>query len=313
MRLRWWGILVVIWFAALPGASLPAAIIIGGFDDTRDWRPFSGPDYENIRAILADTANFGPTGIVPTTVGFAADVSSVENPAALTGLDIFVMGETRSDLTATEAAVLADFVREGGCLVVMVDGRGQTPGGTTPTRTGVVAAEAVVSHFGGSSFAAGVTQGDQATAATDGQFVGMGFTTHGPFGNMTFPGDTFGASWHVEIMQGTLGTVVGERLGDPILMEIAPGEISPGSGAVIITGDVLFSDFFVPPGMPVEFPPGSGQFTTFDNDNNAALFANFVAMHIPEPGTLTLAGIALIVLIGWAVRRRQCLNSQAGN
>ena len=67
---------------------------------------------------------------------------------------------------------------------------------------------------------------------------------------------------------------------------------------MLIAGDLIFSDTFLPPG-------DNGGAT--ENEANAQLIMNFVAMHammVPEPSTLAMLALAGIALAPCSRRRR---------
>jgi YD repeat-containing protein len=76
----------------------------------------SGTMFSQAKTDLQNPANFGPTGIVPRPVTFGTGIQTITT-AALTGVDVFVLNDTVSPLTASEVAALEQFVAEGGALL----------------------------------------------------------------------------------------------------------------------------------------------------------------------------------------------------
>lgn len=271
-------------------------IVIGGLDSTRVYRPFSGSDYDNLRARLLDPLRFSPTGIVPHSVNFAADVSTI-SAATLAGLDVFVLTEAYTTLSVSEVTAMQDFIRGGGCAVLISD----TLHATQPYgMDGSFAHNAILAGLGGGSVDSTDTVGQGgltgSQTANAGSFVNLGLSDvlSGPFGAFT-AADHFGGSWHNALTAGPNSQLLGVRNGLGILMEIAHGALGPCSGGVLVAGDFLFSDAFVPPGV-----------ASLENTNNAVIFENFLAachcINVPEPSSLALLCIGAAALV-WFRRR----------
>src|SRR5690349_20577917 len=79
--------------------------------------------------------------------------------------------------------------------------------------------------------------------ATTGLIVGQGLSTNGPFGSLP-NGSNFATSINAVLTPGSHSTVLGTNGGSNYYLEIAPGALGPGSGAVLATGDVMFMNFF---------------------------------------------------------------------
>ncbi len=283
----------------LPSWAQAGSIVVGGFDASRVYRPFSGTSYSTVRARMADPALFGPGGITDEAVSYAPDVTTV-TAEYLAGVSLFVMTEVMGNLGGSEAEALADFVRDGGCLAIITDTlHASMPYGFD----GSFAGNAVLGLLGGGSISSIDTVGTAGLLGDQTATAGMlldyadSQIMHGPFGQLA-AGTAFGASWHNMLSAGPNSHLIGMRAGSGVLMEISGGVLGPGSGKVLVTGDILFSNSFIPTGNP-----------SLQNENNALLWLNFVAdcgctCKVPEPatGSLALAGLAALA----------CLRRRAG-
>ena len=123
--------------------------------------------------------------------------------------------------------------------------------------------------------------------------VSGGEGSDGPFGAV---GNLSNSPFR-EIIPGSLMTITGTSAGDAIMGEILPDALAPGSGGFLITGDVLFMDFFVPPGSLA---------SDLDNRNYFLNWFTDVVVdppdQMPEP---TTAALALLGLAGIARTRRR--------
>ncbi len=294
---RFLATVVGAWLFTASSAGWAGPMVIGGLDGSRVYRPFSGSEYENLRARLVDPLRFGPAGIVPHTVSFAPDMTAI-TATALAGLDVFVMTEVYTTLSASEISAVQDFILNGGCAVFITD----TLHATQPLgMDGSFAANAILAGLGGGSVASTdiVGQGGLtgAQTATAGDFVNLGNSSvlAGPFGTFT-AADHFGGSWHNALTAGPNSQLIGTRNGLGIIMEIPHGQLGDCCGGVLVTGDILFSDAFVPPGV-----------ASLENNNNAVIFENFLAgcgcLNVPEPATAGMLAMGLASLA--AVRRRR--------
>jgi hypothetical protein len=122
------------------------------------------------------------------------------------------------------------------------------------------------------------------------------------------------ASWHrvASVLDdgASWAQVIGERhvvlnaTKRPLIMEIPLGVVSENAGAVLVVGDTIFQDMFVPGNDDSEMA------WRYWNVNNGALLLNFVAQQMdmpetPEPSVTALIVTGAIVGIGLALRRRR--------
>ncbi len=259
--------------------------MIGGLNESRSdlLRSFSSDAYQDIRSLLSDPANFGSSGVVRDTVEFAPDLNVI-TPGALAGLDIFILAEVTS-LTTDEQDALRQFVLDGHGLVLISD----TPDAST------VGANLMLQQLGMGQISSDRSADDD----TEGIFTNQTLSTDGPFGPLL--GESFTVTRARRLISGFGSTVIGEtqRDGIDILVEIRPGTLAPGSGAVLAMGDVLLTNSFI----PIDGGDESG------NKNNANLFMNFVSAHAaPEPASaavLLIIATTFLPTTGRARRRRQ--------
>lgn len=277
---RRWTLALLVACVAWPSQ----AFVIGSYNSAKSSRPFLGADFDNLRANLSNPANFGPGGTVTQAVSYAPAVGSI-NAATLAGYDLFVLTEPFG-MAAQERTDLTNWVYGGGCLVIQTDSG--LPLGNNADLVLNALDGGHINGFNGNS-GGGV-----------GLIVASTNSSNGPFGNLL--GATFGASPGSPITPGSKTTIVGRTQSNTVnlLGEIPLGALGAGAGGVLIATDVLFMDFFVPPG------------TLYPNSNNGLLFMNFVAAQangtphpdgtIPEPGSMALLGLGCVAF--WR-RRRQ--------
>ncbi len=280
MRIRFYGWSLGILLTGIVSSCAQAQIVFGSFDASRTPRPFSGSAYSNIRADLANPANFGSAGLMPETVTFAPDIKKA-NTASLSGIDVFIVAEADS-LSNAEVSALRNFVLSGNSLII-----------TSDTLSFLGANKLVKALDGGKI---GNPSGG-AQRAKSGKIKGSGLATQGPFGALDF-GVRFASTEAETLTPGSHTTILGANHKIAELGEIEPEALGPGAGSVLIATDVLFTNLLVPPA------------TYAGNKNNAILFENFVARSrgaaVPEPSACALfAGLGAFGMGLLARRRRQ--------
>lgn len=353
-------ILVCPWHRlCMAGADGWPTFKIAAFNDDRSHRRFMGVSqsvvhsnlknvdfYSTIRNALLNPVNFQiGTGTVCQTVELIGDDAGEPEVADarsydFTGIDMLIMTEvaplhvvdpvhyTQSDSLA-EYQAIANFVRNGGCLVIAADNL------TTFGPQGMEAGNGVLAALDGNSGKAGHFTGQNSTplggkahGATMGEFVDWSGSNalygafpyydpgipDSPGSEVTSPdGVPFAASLHVEVATGEWSHLIGNRKTDggssPIMMEI-PGSVFglhpwwnwgryKTKGNVLVIGDLILSDYYTFPGF-AGWPR---------NVNNATILMNFVAgqtNEVPEPAILTLLVTGLLASVGLHVCRRRC-------
>ena len=257
--------------------TLSAGVITIG--STNSGRPFLGSNYDNLRGILSDPAKFGPGGVVTNSVAFASAIGAITAPA-LAGYQIFFLTEpgalSSGEITALQTAVLA-----GMALVAVADSGGNS---------GI---SSLLAALDGGSMS-GVGGGQSSTAA----FVaGSGLSTGGPFGAVS---GTLGSSALTPTTPGTASTTILTNSGSVLTIEMAPGALGAGSGAVIVMGDVLWMNYFVGAGG------GSGG-TLYGDTKHAIMASNWIGAvgAVPEPSTFALLGGGIVALFFASRARRK--------
>lgn len=330
------------------GSAFADTFKIAAFNDARSNRRFMGitasadpaglegwDHYWSIRSTLLSPDNFGPGSSVPGTrpIEFVAEEVADARPGYydLSVIDLLIMNEVTplSDPTAAveEFAAIADFVRGGGCLVVITDYVPQAQA----AKPGVAAANGVLAALDGNTGKAGRFVGNTTTphhGNTQGKFVdwwGSGvlwgpFPYYDPGISMDSPGTVvssfpgypnevpFACSDHNVLTTGDWSHVIGQRRlftqgpdeATNILTEISGLSLGleESRGNVMVAGDVLFTDYYTFPGFPL-WPR---------NVNNATILMNFIHQQmyvIPEPGAIVLLAIGVATLLCFAPRRRR--------
>jgi len=324
---------------------------IGAFSEDRtglsnvsnEKRPFMGTLYDYMRAALLDpnalldppagTSYAWPDGTDnnPYAVQFAAPIDDATN--SLGDLDLLIMTEVKPlDGTSTaqqaEYDAIGDFVRAGGCLVLVVDSQynPSNDSGLVNNENVIDMANAVLdaldtSNAGRAGSIDGSSDSDPSighvgrfqdwsagSEVLHGLFPyfddGTGWDASGP----TDPETTdlseprLSATFNSKVVAGTWSHEFAWRDADIdsyLAMEIQPHTITDTAGAVMVVGDTIFSDFFVRPGV------GS-----YPNVNNGSVLLNFVAQQmtmneIPEPSVLAMLASGGLLAACWAVRRRR--------
>lgn len=278
--LRTASLLALLALVALGSRATADQVVVAGLSPAKSFRAFSGPDYENLRSRLLDPERFGPGGIADASVVLAPDLSAVD-PSALSSIDLLVLSEVSNSFTTADANHVGQFVRSGGWLVLITD----TLQLTQPQAgNGAAPAHIVLQGLdGGGSAASGNLVGLQSSQAGRIENVASGILD-GPFGLLTSD-DRLGATFHNPLIPGAHSRVLAKRNGSPLMLEIPARSLGPDSGGVLVAGDILFSDFFVPP----------AEIGLLENENNAIVFENFVyqaARPVPEPAAILLAALA---------------------
>lgn len=245
--------------------------VLGGmaFADTWSW---TGPGLSPFRAAVQNPANFGPGGIVGTSVSTLSIPVGGLTPAALAGIDCFVSPADRdTNYSAADIALLTNWFLAGGDLYLFDDGADFDPIGQ----------------------ALGVPTTMQGGATTLG--VGaLGFS--GPFGSTsTINHAGLIGLLDPAVVAGTGGVVVGTNNGGwPSVAFWDRGVFGPTSGRMIIVTDVdtaTSHDF----GGYV-----SGQANFVAMNGNAIFALNTVAFLVPTPSSGAIIG-----LLGLAAARRR--------
>lgn len=110
--------------AIVLGLTVPATaqLTVGSVSTSRtgDWT-LDGARMEETRAKLESAANFGPGGTVDTAIQIV-DVTGALTPALLAGFDAFFVGYVSDGtLSGAELVALANWVEDGGTLVLTCD------------------------------------------------------------------------------------------------------------------------------------------------------------------------------------------------
>ncbi len=329
-------------------------------------RPFDGSDtvggYDQIRSTLLDPSELykagghsypapGPGDQYQVQYDWESGGSLIDNAGIydLDRLDLLVMSEVapltqdqvgQGDLATARSAeydAIADFVRGGGCLVIVTDYRDESQDQTTSEAMREMANGVLGALDGGNGDAgrftedvAGATQtagagyfvNSPGSTVLEGQFPyyddGTAWDeTSGPGGTElaqdAFPGAaSLAASLNlgIDTVPDGWAEVIAKRdrnaVDSPIVAEIQLDEINQGSGGVLLVSDVLFINRYI---FGDEGPGASGR----DNTNNSALLLNFIAQQmggdtpdIPEPGfvVLLVSGLMAAGIISFRRRRR---------
>ncbi len=364
MRAYFLGILIAgaaCW--AISDTANADTFTIGAFSEDRTGlsnvssqkRPFLGPNvggsdyYDSIRAALDDpNALLDPTGgsyswpdgndnnEIDVQISTPANAIDDARGGALDGLDLLIMSEVKP-LVGTlaeqqaEYDAIADFVRRGGCLVLVVDSQYTQLSGTTYVNDPSViqmANDVLDALDTTNAGRAGSINGTSPSEWPIGQYGHFeDWSANSELVHGRFPYFSDGTGWDVTngptdpeatdpeagpLLSVTYNSIVvpgewsheiawrNEQVTSSYFaMEIQPHTITETAGAVMVVGDTVFSEFFVDPGA------GSNQ-----NVNNGTLLLNFVAQQmtmpeIPEPSVLAMLTSGGLLAACWAVRRRR--------
>lgn len=211
------------------------------------------------RALLTDLASFGPGGTVRRALTIGSGISEITE-ASLAGTDVFVQGFV--DLSPAEDVVVRSFVQRGGAALL----------------TGDVPVTSTAPTFG---FGQGAGPDRGHTAPFPGTITGPAHRiTDGPFGAVSSYQTWYNVSSFTSVPSHatTLGTVA--ETGGPRsnLAVIERDALAPGSGPVVLTGDVdMFAAFPSRPNNPHDAATA-----------NANLIRNIFAFLTTEPAPLAV-------------------------
>ena len=226
-------------------AATPAYVVVG--DDpaaTGDQWGFHEAYFSELRAIITDPSNFGPTGVVNATFSIGTPRSLPLTASSLNGVDVYFL--SARDVAASEVAVLNAFTLRGGAIVV----NSNAPGFFDDTAwLGFTLSPRVVYGDGGLGYTT-THQAPKPSAAVAAQATGPLFA--GPFGTAT----TF-ENWHTvagftalpaqatALARTTLtgpdnnGSTTAITITNVATLATIPaGAYGPGSGPIIVTSDV---------------------------------------------------------------------------
>jgi hypothetical protein len=227
-------------------------------------------EYNQFRSLLTSRGHT----ILPGVASLSA--------ANLAGVNVFFWGTRSGTISAGEASALADFVRNGGCVIIEANSLSSEQ----------VSANSGMSALGLGSPYNGLTGGANGAAA--GLFTNNLTTTLvGPLGDLR--GLLFGTSIAADITPGT-GILVGTN--GPIRSMVEYSPFGAGGGHVLAAGD--------PYGFSLFYPGGS-----LGNVNNGNAYLNFIencagdVRTVPEPASVaTWAVFGLAVGLRAAWRRK---------
>ena len=220
--------------ALLASTASAQTLLIGGFDDTRTFRPLSDSQvtygYGALVAELTNPVNFGPNGAVGC--GFAlAPEAAVVDAGYLSTIDVFFTGVINTTVTAAEAAALATWQAAGGHVIVLADSAASS---NAP-------ANAILAALGSATVFVSSACPNDANGAT---VTGTGPIANGPFGNIG--GATFAMSLAAEIVpDASMQPLV--TCTDNALAWAAGTLGGPNGGLVLCGGDTSWIDLFTSP------------------------------------------------------------------
>lgn len=262
-------------FAAAAGTA-SAQYILGSPSsvlNTDGWS-LDSSNMSGFRGAITSGSYFGPSGTIHTSISLV-DMTAV-NAGTLSSLDgLIVPWWNNNQSLASQAAIISAF-QNGMDLFLLEDdnqhnGIGTALGITSGWATNAPTQNGPVSN-GSSPFFNGPfgTATNVATFQNFDQFFNVGSLHNGQVGGTNTFGETTMAYW-------------------------APGTFSPGSGALIVFGDVDFiSNANQNPYSP-------------SLNSNGILALNTMAylVTVPEPGTYALLGVGGVMAIAVLRRRRQ--------
>lgn len=253
-----------------------AALVFGGVSSSLapgsgPWS-WDGPELTSFRAALQNPAYFGPGGTDPTSIT-TTTLGSV-TASTLAGINVFVSPYLYNGDSSAFANTVVSWFLNGGSLFLLQD-------------------SSLYDQIGA---LLGVPT---AGASTGSVSNGTGALFNGPFGtptNVTQTGTTgYLSASDVSLHGGTIGAT--NQQGQVTAAYWQASAYAPGSGALVIYADVDM----------ISNPYGSATYGPLDSNgifalNGAAFLASQAA---PEPSTLISGGMAGLIGLGYAWRRRK--------
>jgi len=209
----------------------------------------SGAIHTGARNDLLNPANFGAQGKVRRPVTLRSGINTL-TLSALTGVDLFVLNLLATEITATEAQVLEQFVREGGTVLEI---RNAAP--ARPLLWGTVSGPFV---------------GDSTADLTLDGLNAM--VSNGPFGTVVSPLLTGGNAGYATT--GSATVLARNDVGPNVLL-LPPSTVFSGAGRAVLVGD----EEIVASG----FPSGAGS-NRYAEGSNRTFFLNTIAYLSDAPG-----------------------------
>ncbi|HVN51934.1 MAG TPA: hypothetical protein VMT43_10900 [Acidimicrobiales bacterium] len=212
---------VVPFVSVAPTSGATPTVVVSGFSAARtddDWG-ITESCLDTTRGYLADTANFGPSGVVEATMDVTTTGVDTATSADLAGVNVFFTGwVTTTSYTNAEKTALLNYVKAGGALIGTTDG---------------------TDHDMSSIF--GMTLADSPGGEETGTITdATSPLADGPFGTVT-TFEQYGDIGHYTDVGP--GHTVGTNPEGPAIVVIPPGALSATSGPVVMVSDVdVFSD-----------------------------------------------------------------------
>jgi hypothetical protein len=265
MRARLLSLLFAAPLVALAGSAAADTITIAGPGSplsTNNWS-FSGTVMSGWLAAIQSSANFGPAGVVPTSINVSTLTAGPVTAASLSGVDLFVSPWWSDSESSGSVTEITTWFLSGGSLLLLQDDN---------THDAIGAALGIPTVGGAASTA----------------FSGTGPMFNGPFGVSVNPvgSGTTGALSEADVLAKS-GTVDGRN--NTVSSQVfsaywQAGQYAPGAGALVIVADVDAFSSFTATYNPLD---ANGIFAL----NSTALAFGFGA--VPEPTTVSLMGFGL--------------------